>query len=210
MEDTSDSSGSKSKYSLLKWILIIIFGFAGFGMLFESPFGGLALLAAAAILIPKVSAFIETKIHRTFPTGAKVVLVLALVAISGSTLPDPTPTVSTDAPVAVAETSASATQTPAQDSQAKEKAEEELKAFMDLSIQATLVSSYEFSESANVVYVGSIWYSQTAIQKKDFLAYVAKAKKEATGYHHFEVHDAYTDEKVAEVTAFSGALKVYK
>lgn len=98
----------------------------------------------------------------------------------------------------------------ATDSKSKADAQKELDEFMELSKKATLVTSYEFSESANVVYVGKIWYPQTAIQKKDFLAYVADLKKKATGYHRFEVKDAYSDEVVAEVTAFSGALKVYK
>jgi hypothetical protein len=111
------------------------------------------------------------------------------------------------APVAVAETKQEVPAAPTVD---KKAAQQELTAFMTKAKQATLVTSYEFSDSANVIYVGSVWYSETAVQKKDFLAYVSKLKEAATGYHHFEVHDAYSDEKVAEVTAFSGALKVYK
>lgn len=92
----------------------------------------------------------------------------------------------------------------------KEDAQKELDEFMALSKKATLVTSYEFSESANVVYVGEIWYSQTAVQKKDFLAYVGNLKKAVTGYRNFKVKDAYSDEVVAELTSFSGDLKVYK
>lgn len=92
----------------------------------------------------------------------------------------------------------------------KEDAEKELDEFMALSKKAGLVTSYEFSESASVVYVGEIWYSQTAVQKKDFIAYVGKLKKAITGYQNFKLKDAYSDEVVAELTAFSGDLKVYK
>jgi hypothetical protein len=42
------------------------------------------------------------------------------------------------------------------------------------------------------------------------LAKVATLKKAITGYNHFEVRDAYSDEKVAEVTAFTNSLEVYK
>jgi len=99
---------------------------------------------------------------------------------------------------------------PATDSKSKADAQKELEEFMALSKKAELVTSYEFSQSANVVYAGQVWYSQTAVQKKDFLAFVANLKEQATGYRHFEVKDAYSDELVAEVTAFGGALKVYK
>lgn len=89
-------------------------------------------------------------------------------------------------------------------------AQKKLADFMAKAKEATLVTSYEFSDTATVVYVGPVWYTQTATQKKDFMAYVANLKKDVTGYRHFEIHDAYSDEKVAEVTSFSGALKVYK
>ena len=72
------------------------------------------------------------------------------------------------------------------------------------------MSSYEFSEKANVVYVGKIWYTQPVTFKKDFMGKVAALKKTITGYHRFEVLDAYSNEKVAEVTAFSGSLEIYK
>ncbi len=92
----------------------------------------------------------------------------------------------------------------------KAAAEKELKEVMDLGIKANLVESYEFSDKATVVYVSSVWYTQTVAFKKDFLAKVATLKKAVTGYGHFEVRDAHSNEKVAEVTAFSQSLEVYK
>lgn len=92
----------------------------------------------------------------------------------------------------------------------KEKAQKELDEFMSLSKKATIVTSYEFSDEASVVYVGKVWYTQTVQFKKDFIAKVATLKKAITGYKHFEVRDAYSNEKVAEVTSFSGSLEVYK
>ena len=68
----------------------------------------------------------------------------------------------------------------------------------------------DFSDSATVVYVGPVWYTQTVAFKKDFLAKTAMLKKAVTGYGHFEVRDAHSNEKVAEVTAFSQSLEVYK
>lgn len=97
-----------------------------------------------------------------------------------------------------------------EDTKSQEQAGKELKEIMDMGMKAHLVSSYEFSESANVVYVDYVWYSQNVTFKKDFLAKVAMLKKSATGYRHFEVRDAKSNEKVAEVTAFSGSLEVYK
>jgi len=94
--------------------------------------------------------------------------------------------------------------------QDKATAQKELDDFIKLSKEAGLVTTYEFSDKATVVYVDKAWYSQTVQFKKDFMAKIAMLKHTITGYNHFEVHDAYSDEKVAEVTAFSGSLEVYK
>ena len=81
---------------------------------------------------------------------------------------------------------------------------------MNIAKTAGLVSSYEFSDRATVVYADMIWYTQTVSFKKDFIAKVALLKEKITGYRHFEVRDAYSNEKLAEVTAFLGSLEVYK
>lgn len=92
----------------------------------------------------------------------------------------------------------------------KEEAQNQLVELMELSKAAKIVTSYEFSEKAVVVYVDKAWYEQPATFKKDFLARVASLKKITTGYKHFEIRDTYSDEKVAEVTSFTGSLEVYK
>jgi len=92
----------------------------------------------------------------------------------------------------------------------KEVAQKKLNNILDLSEKAGLVISYEFSESARVIYVGNVWYTQTVKFKEDFLGSIAQPLKEVSGYHHFKVLDAYSNEKVGEVTAFSGSIKVYK
>ena len=81
---------------------------------------------------------------------------------------------------------------------------------MSLAKKARLITTYEFSDSAAVVYADTAWYIQTVQFKKDFLAKIGTLKKQITGYQHFEVRDAYSNEKVAEITSFGGSLEVYK
>ncbi len=95
-------------------------------------------------------------------------------------------------------------------STSKEQAQVELDALMATSKKAGLVTSYEFSDKATEVYVGKVWYTQTVQFKKDFIAKVGMLKKAITGYSHFEVKDAYSNEKVGEIEAFSQSVEVYK
>lgn len=92
----------------------------------------------------------------------------------------------------------------------KEQAQKELDDLMDTAKKAGLVTSYEFSDKATEVFIGSIWYTQTVQFKKDFIAKIGMLKKAITGYTHFEVKDAYSNEKVGEITAFSQSIEVYK
>jgi hypothetical protein len=97
----------------------------------------------------------------------------------------------------------------------KEQAQKELNEFMKTAIKAQLVSSYDFKEIANNVYrwdifVDKNWYVMTVPQKKDFIAYIAIRKKAITGYSNFKVTDAYSNEKVGEVTSFSQSIEIYK
>lgn len=94
--------------------------------------------------------------------------------------------------------------------QAKGPAQKELNEFMALAKRAGLVKSYEFSEMGNIVYADSAWYSQTFSFKQDFMTKISMLKKIITGYRRFEVRDAYSNEKLAEVTAFSGSVEIYK
>ncbi len=100
---------------------------------------------------------------------------------------------------------------PAQEDQTvKVAAQKELDELIALAKKANLVTSYEFSDRASVVYADNVWYTQTVQFKKDFLAKVGTLKKQITGYQNFVVRDAYSNEKVAEITSFSGSLEVYK
>ena len=81
---------------------------------------------------------------------------------------------------------------------------------MDLSEKGNLVSSYTFSDTERVIHVTDVWYSMTVQFKKDFLAKVAMLQETMSGKHFFEVRDEHSNDKVGEVTAFSGALEVYK
>ena len=103
-----------------------------------------------------------------------------------------------------------ATETNVQDKVSKDKSQKELVELINLSKQAGVVSSYEFSETANVVYVTAAWYDLDVSFKKDLLGKIASLKEATTGYHRFEVRNVKSNEKVAEVTAFSGSIEIYK
>ncbi len=92
----------------------------------------------------------------------------------------------------------------------KEKAAKALKDYMELGIKTGIIKSYEFSDRRNLVYVTKLWYVMDVAQKKTFLTAVKNTKSVSTGEHFFEVRDGYSDEKVAEVTAFLGSLEIYK
>lgn len=90
----------------------------------------------------------------------------------------------------------------------KEDAQKELDEVISLAKDAGLVTSYEFSDKASVVYVSSLWYTQTVQFKKDFMAKVSTLKHAVTGYTRFEVRDYKSNEVVGEVKYNS--LEVYK
>jgi hypothetical protein len=92
----------------------------------------------------------------------------------------------------------------------KEQAQKDLNDFMETAKKAKLVSFYEFSDKATVVYIDSMWYTQKVDFKKDFIAKIGLLKKALTGYSHFEARDAYNNEKVAEITSFSQSIEIYK
>lgn len=92
----------------------------------------------------------------------------------------------------------------------KEQAQKDLTDFMETAKKAKLVSSYEFSDKATVVYIDSMWYTQKVDFKKDFIAKIGLLKKALTGYSHFEARDAYNNDKVAEITSFSQSIEIYK
>lgn len=106
-------------------------------------------------------------------------------------------------------TSTSSTPQP-QTIEAKQEAQKKFDELMKLSKTAGLVTSYEFSNKARVVYVSNIWYGQEVAFKKDFMASIAMSMHTVTGYRWFKVRDFRSNEVVGEVTAFGGSLEVYK
>lgn len=93
----------------------------------------------------------------------------------------------------------------------KEEAQKEFDKLMDMAKKSGLVTSYEIGENKEFkIFVGKIWYTQTVQFKKDFIAKMSSLEQTIYGRHRLEVLDGYSNEKVAEVTAFSGSLEVYK
>jgi hypothetical protein len=169
-------------------------------------FGAVIMLRGEAKTTDKIGVGVSTE-KKDAPVknerGAKIVLGILMVIMA----------VITFSSFGSDSSSTSATQQPAQNTispEAKQNAQKELDELIDLSKQANLVSSYEFSSTANVVYIDYAWYTQDVTFKKDFMAKIATLKKTITGYQHFELRDRRSDEKVAEVTAFGGGLEVYK
>lgn len=140
-----------------------------------------------------------------------VIIVIVGLAFSGSgtktqptqTTPQPSQPVVTKPvkpvePVAVKTTS-------------KEEAQKEFTRLMNLSKKSGLVKSYEMNENTSLkIFVSNIWYSQEVQFKKDMLAKFSSLEQSIYGRHRLEVRDAYSNEKLAEVTAFSGSVEVYK
>lgn len=218
----AQEEGKKGLRRVLAWVVGIAFAMTGLAVFGEHTFKAIILLACAALLIPPVVRKIEKGgliMSRWSRVLVYVVGFIVAVGLSGNgeeklngvqpqkeaqqaqpqKTSNPTPEIAAPTTSSVMPTTVN-----------KDAAEKELKEFMDLSIKANLVESYEFSNKATVVYVGFVWYTQTVTFKKDFLAKVAMLKKAVTGYGHFEVRDARSNEKVAEVTAFSQSLEVYK
>lgn len=93
----------------------------------------------------------------------------------------------------------------------KDDATKEFERLMELSKLSGLVTSYEIDENTSLkIYVGKVWYTQEVQFKKDAIAKFSMLQQAIYGRHRLEVRDAYSNEKVAEVTAFSGSLEIYK
>jgi hypothetical protein len=192
----------------------------------SSLFIVLFLLSVAGLIIGLIKPAwlrMPSRKRAALATGGAAVLFFVLFGITAPPQPakpaeTPSATVATDeqkpeqqpAPQVQQEAAQPAPQqqaAPAQPTDAQ--AQKDLDDFMALAKQADVVSSYDFTNDS-VVYVDSNWYSMTVTQKKDFIAKIGMLKKAVTGYSHFELHDAYSDEKVGEITSFSQSVEVYK
>jgi len=93
----------------------------------------------------------------------------------------------------------------------KDEAMKEFERLMDLSKVSGLVKSYEMTEDTPLkIFVSKIWYTQEVQFKKDMLAKFSSLQQTIYGRHRLEVRDAYSNEKLAEVTTFSGSIELYK
>lgn len=237
MNNINQSSEVKTKNItlslILGWIIGIIFSITGLSTLFVKPLAGLIYILIACIALPPISKAIQKKLNINLSRGVKIILIIILFIFGAMSLSSDSPKdvaiVKTDSSTLLdtkkVQNVASSTdkvatnvvkESTSTDTKAitvksdKENAQKELDTIIALGKKAGLITSYEFSDMASVVYVGRIWYTQTVSFKKDFLAEIASLKESITGYRHFEVRDAYSDEKVGEVTAFMGSLEVYK
>lgn len=101
--------------------------------------------------------------------------------------------------------------TPTTPTVSKADALKEFERLMDLSKQSGLVKTYEMSAEASlVIFVSNVWYTQEVQFKKNMLAKFSTLEQDIYGRHRLEVRDAYSNEKLAEVTAFSGSVEIYK
>lgn len=140
--------------------------------------------------------------------------VIALIIFFGigfiGTLVNPTPIPTPSNPV-VNEKPKVVENTSATQTISKEDAQKEFDKLMDLSKKSGLVKSYEMDVNTSLkIYVGDVWYKQEVTFKKDMLAKFSSLEQTIFGRHRLEVLDAYSNAKLAEVTAFSGSIEIYK
>jgi cell division protein FtsL len=214
MNNQSQSSEIKTKIqisktnSLLSWSFGVFFILCGIGIISASIISGIICIAGGILLIPSAAEIIEKK-YKFYLSRNKKILLVFIVVISAPLLAGLT-SKTEDKVVSNNDVQNTKTEVTKENTLSKENAQKELDEIISLGKKAGLISSYEFSDKATVVYVGDTWYTQTVSFKKDLMAKIATLKKIIIGYRHFEVRDAYSNEKVAEVAAFSGSLEVYK
>lgn len=201
---------STKSRTILAWVFGIFILLMSLSALTRQPIAGLMIAAAGALLLPPVAKRVSDRLAGKWRITIAVVLLLIGIGASGSSQQLQQQQTVTQNQTTSQPTTPPPAPTPTPTTVNKDVAEKELKDFMDLGIKANLVDSYDFSDSATVVYVSPVWYTQTVAFKKDFLAKTAMLKKAVTGYGHLEVRDSHSNEKVAEVTAFSQSLEVYK
>jgi hypothetical protein len=153
------------------------------------------------------SSNVFTSVRQWIGSHKLVTALIGLVVIGGTSAL--TGSTSSTQPAATAQTQAAA-EAPTTPTLSATQATADFKDVMSTAVKADLVSSYQFNETDRVIYVTGLWYSQPVTFKKDFLAKIAMDQEAMTGKHFFEVRDEDSNEKVAEVTAFSGSLEVYK
>jgi len=69
--------------SVIAWILGIIIGLSAFGMIFTQPFAGILMLLASLVMLPPTYKYFKTKTHMSLSRPLRVIVVIALMALSG-------------------------------------------------------------------------------------------------------------------------------
>lgn len=102
-------------------------------------------------------------------------------------------------------------ETPETEILSKTEALKEFERLMNLSKKSGLVKSYEMNENTSLkIFVSNVWYSQEVQFKKDMIVKFSSLEEQIYGRHRLEVLDAYSNEKLAEITAFGGSAEIYK
>jgi hypothetical protein len=223
-ENQSFEVKTQIKTSRWNWIVGIFFIIVGLGGLTVSVVSGAVSLLVGLAFLPPVARKIMNKYGYSLSRKMKIALIVIVLLVIGMfSSGDKKIEVVTDTPISVAVSKVpeqkaipkpvektNPTISATTSSTSKAEATKELDEIMALGKKAGLITSYEFSSTANVVYVGKIWYTQDVTFKKDLLTKISILKETITGYHRFEVRDTYSNEKVAEVTAFTGSIEIYK
>ncbi len=176
--------------------------FSSLLMIVKYPIVAIGGTIVGLFLFPQTWVFLSKKFHKTFARKEKIMLLLVVMFL--------TPFING---ITESQNTSSTTPAPVVTQAQKDSAQKDLTDLMVLGKKSGLVQSYTF-DVERIVYVGPIWYTQTVEFKKDFLAKISSLlvpiKGKTGGWEFLEVRDAYSNEKVAEVTAFTGSLEVYK
>lgn len=84
---------------IIGWILGVLVGIAGVGLLFTEPVPGILFILLALVLLPPANRMLKDKFNLSLSGGVKVVLVIVLFGIAGATMD--TESTSTGDPVVV-------------------------------------------------------------------------------------------------------------
>lgn len=71
---------------IIGWILGVLVGIAGVGLLFTEPIPGILFILLALVLLPPASRILKDKFNLSLSGGVKVVLVIVLFGIAGATM----------------------------------------------------------------------------------------------------------------------------
>lgn len=194
---------------LIGAFIILIFSFH----LLTDPLLATLSIVLGLVILPYTWDFLKKKYNFTLDRKYKVLAVVVLTILTGALIPkNNSIPISEPAPEPVETKTEPIEPAPTVTQETVDKAEKqaELDALLNLAIQGKILTDYEFSDTKRVLYADKGWYTQTVVVKKNFMSKIANLRKEITGYHTFQVLDAYSNEKVGEVTAFSGSVEVYK